>query len=283
MSRIHEALQKADHDRKLLRAARNGRDAEEGSDRHDAGSTSVADYDDLLARGEFESSNEEDEKFAGLNTFASSRNSSPSKLGSTHPTIVFENYLHRFLSKHRSDSGKGLSLAVTSVNAGDGVTFVTQNLANALHNMSVRRVFCVDETSLNQVGRPSVITVDPIVPGTVERSADAEAEELEDYHDDVLETWGTLDYRRNVIWKLCSKNDVLLVDCPPLRKTRGALPIASLVDGVVLVVQAGSTTKQDILFAERAILEAGGSFEGFILNEAPPALPSWLSNKIRLR
>jgi len=87
---------------------------------------------------------------------------------------------------------------------------------------------------------------------------------------------GNLRYRRECIQQLCSNSTFVLVDCPSLRRSGEALSVAAAVDGVILVVEAGKTTKLDLAFAERQITAAGGKLEGHILNRLRRPIPKWL-------
>ena len=66
------------------------------------------------------------------------------------------------------------------------------------------------------------------------------------------------------------------VDCPALSSSSDVLGLAPLVDGVVLVVEAGRTTKQQIRNAERQIEGAGGKIMGLILNKRRYPVPEAL-------
>ena len=54
----------------------------------------------------------------------------------------------------------------------------------------------------------------------------------------------------------------ILIDCPSLREAEHAVVLAPLVDGVVLVVEANRTQKEQFLYADRAIENAGGRVLG---------------------
>jgi Mrp family chromosome partitioning ATPase len=48
-----------------------------------------------------------------------------------------------------------------------------------------------------------------------------------------------------------------------------------LVDGVVLVVEANRTRREQIVYAERNIESAGGRILGHVLNKRTYAIPAW--------
>jgi hypothetical protein len=72
----------------------------------------------------------------------------------------------------------------------------------------------------------------------------------------------------------------ILVDCPSLKDSPDALRIAPLVDGIVLVIEADRTQKQQILHAERTIELAKGRILGHVLNKRSYPIPDWLSQRM---
>lgn len=62
--------------------------------------------------------------------------------------------------------------------------------------------------------------------------------------------------------------DVVLIDAPPLIGAADALILAPWVDGVLLLVEAGATTKEQATQAKKMIENAGGRIVGCILNKA---------------
>ncbi len=62
--------------------------------------------------------------------------------------------------------------------------------------------------------------------------------------------------------------DVILIDAPPLIGAADALILAPWVDGVLFLVEAGATTKEQATQAKKMIENAGGRIVGCILNKA---------------
>ena len=67
-----------------------------------------------------------------------------------------------------------------------------------------------------------------------------------------------------------------LLDCPPINHSLEVPFLASHVDGVVLVVEADQTKREQILRARQAIEMAGGSLLGMVLNKRRHLVPDWL-------
>ncbi len=70
----------------------------------------------------------------------------------------------------------------------------------------------------------------------------------------------------SAIRDLGRRADVVLIDAPPVLPVADALSLAPLVDGVIVVVNAGSTDESDLVEAIGNLRRAGGNVLGTILN-----------------
>lgn len=80
--------------------------------------------------------------------------------------------------------------------------------------------------------------------------------------------------------RLHDRYDCVLVDCGSLEASVDLLRFAPLSDGVVLVVEAGRTTKEQIDRAAQVIREAKGKLLGFVLNKRRYPIPGWLYRRL---
>jgi Mrp family chromosome partitioning ATPase len=74
--------------------------------------------------------------------------------------------------------------------------------------------------------------------------------------------------------------DNILIDCGPLHDSSDAAVLASCVDGVVIVVEAGRSRRDQVVNAQRTIEQAGGKFLGFVLNKRRYPVPEWLYRRL---
>ena len=74
--------------------------------------------------------------------------------------------------------------------------------------------------------------------------------------------------------------DNILIDCGALKNSTDAAMLASRVDGVVIVVDAGQSRREEILNSQRMIETAGGKFLGFVLNKRRYPVPEWLYKRL---
>jgi hypothetical protein len=75
---------------------------------------------------------------------------------------------------------------------------------------------------------------------------------------------------------LGSRFDFVLVDCGAVNVSGGMWQLAPIVDDVLLVVAAGETTRNQITYAQRIIVQSGAHLSGCILNKRTYPLPSGL-------
>jgi hypothetical protein len=69
----------------------------------------------------------------------------------------------------------------------------------------------------------------------------------------------------------------VLVDCPAMNVSRDYMKLSKLSDSFVLVVKAGSTTRQEIDWAQRALAAQSVNILGLVLNQREAVLPPFLS------
>lgn len=72
---------------------------------------------------------------------------------------------------------------------------------------------------------------------------------------------------RRVIGAMCEQFDLVLFDSPPLLAVADAQILAGQVDGVVLVVKAGSTKRELALKSKDLLIKANALMLGVILNQ----------------
>jgi hypothetical protein len=89
-------------------------------------------------------------------------------------------------------------------------------------------------------------------------------------------TWrGSRTYRSSYLNQLRARFSYVLIDCPSLKETTDVLGLTTLVDGVLLVIEANRTTKSQIAHLERTIEHGGGKILGHLLNKRTYPIPEW--------
>lgn len=172
-------------------------------------------------------------------------------------------------------------IMISSAVPSEGKTTVVVNLALALADAG--RTVTVLEADLR---RPKVTRYLGIVSGVGLTNILAGSAEL----DDVTQTYGTTAFKviaagptppnpgellssshmKTLIDKLRTENDFVLVDAPPVLPVADASGLAVAMDGVLLSVRYGSTTKEQLRQAAATLDRVGAKTLGIILNIVPP-------------
>lgn len=185
------------------------------------------------------------------------------------------------------DSGKlrNRIVAFTSSASGEGVSHIVNTLAKEIATLTQRRVLAVDSLGLQNLS-----VADPHL-----LSGQCSETQIENLHTMPVATEGlmglrrsaqttewqsNLEYRRACIKALRWNFDYVLIDCPSLSVSSDATTLASLVDGVAVVVAAGQTRRDQIRRTPKVIEQAGGNFLGFVLNQRRYPVPGWLFHRL---
>jgi Mrp family chromosome partitioning ATPase len=81
---------------------------------------------------------------------------------------------------------------------------------------------------------------------------------------------------RDLFRWLGEDRDFLLIDAPPILLHPEARPLLWQADGVIVVLEAGRSRKDQSRALVRALSEAGVEVLGCVLNRYKPELPTWL-------
>jgi hypothetical protein len=179
------------------------------------------------------------------------------------------------------NSHRGLAIAITSPTRGTGTSHLARSLTHELGNHPANRILLVDLTAIARTINsseeiPDLVkpTANPTIfeiPMDVSKKAPAGSSSF--WH-------SSTQHRRDCIEYLRDHFQYILFDCPALRESGDTLGIASLVDGLLLIVEADRTTKAEIFQAERQIETAGGRLYGNILNKRKYLVPDWVRRRL---
>ncbi|MET1080547.1 MAG: hypothetical protein ABWY06_21255 [Pseudomonas sp.] len=81
---------------------------------------------------------------------------------------------------------------------------------------------------------------------------------------------------RRLLTRLHERFPVVLWDMPPPTVTSVALVAAKVLDGIILVAQAGRTRRPVARHVRDRLEESGGQFLGVVLNRSANFIPDWL-------
>jgi Mrp family chromosome partitioning ATPase len=143
--------------------------------------------------------------------------------------------------QHQREQDRGCVVALTSPHPGVGVTQITNALAYALNRDGDARAMSLCCRQLN-----SGSSLDGIQ--------------------------GHLSTALNTIRQRYTYS---FIDCGSISESQDLMRLAPLVDGVILVVEANRTQKEQISYAERTIESVHGRLLGHVLNKRTYPIPNW--------
>ena len=193
---------------------------------------------------------------------------------------AFEGLLYTVFQQLRQaapETGAGLVIAFTSANPGEGVTHTIHALLAGLAREPDTRTLLADSRILRRFRSspgelPSLCRALPAAGDTLyELGAPPNGSH----------SWeGSWEYRRDSIQQLRAAFDYVLIDCPALRESNDLLSLAPFADGIILIVEAGRTRKDQVLHAEKSIGFARGKLIGHILNKRSYVVPEWIYKRL---
>jgi Mrp family chromosome partitioning ATPase len=188
-------------------------------------------------------------------------------------SVVCDALLARIFQREREDSSRGFIVAITSAHPRAGVSHITNALAMALNQGDDRSTMLLSSRYLS----PGDIAAD-----TGEMPKPDASPDLWQWHKPGMpRDWHGMQASLAVYLENLRRGyQYILIDCPSLREAEHAVILASLVDGVVIVVEANRTQKDQFLYAEQTIENAGGRILGHVLNKRTYVIPEWLHRRM---
>lgn len=191
------------------------------------------------------------------------------------PASVYHTLLYTVLQRPREKHEGGTVVAISSSNPGEGVTYVSRALVQELAKSDLTSVAGINVSFLKKLHEPTAEairkSVERLSTGT---RADGPPRTLPLQRTGPWESnW---QYRRDCIELLRSEFDYTIIDCPSLRESGDVLSISPFVDGIILVVEANRTRRDQPRQAEHRIAAAGGTLLGYVLNKRVYEVPQWL-------
>lgn len=199
-------------------------------------------------------------------------------------------YLQLFLSgmqTGRKTSGKCIVVAFTSSLPQEGVSFVAQSFAVELAKRTGKRTAIVDVSTLQQLdifhySRVARFCLKTDVPNLYVLQPE-EDEFAEEEKSQQLKPFGgksELDRGLSNLQTLRHSFDFVLLDCPSLKDSGDAALFATAADGVVVVVEAERTRKEQVRSTINTLEMAEGNLLGCVLNKRQYPVPEWLYQRL---
>jgi Mrp family chromosome partitioning ATPase len=186
-------------------------------------------------------------------------------------SVVCEGLLSKIFQPAQ-ETQQGFVVLVTSMHPRAGVSQITRAMAESLdqHGSQFAILLNARGTDLKK----------SVSNAAKKRAAGKDPEKRASNHQ-LTDNWQSLQsHLASYFDQLRQEFRYVLIDCPSLKDSHDAITLAPLVDGVVLVVEANRTRKDQILYAERAIEAGRGRLLGHILNRRSYVVPDWLHRRM---
>ena len=188
----------------------------------------------------------------------------------------------------------GAVLAFASASGGNGAGKVAQLFAAELARHTGRRTLVIDSNRMQRLGVEDYLQMPwNCNPTNVENlwmlPAQKSKRRVRDDHADfpgrnflmrVPNNGEESDTGLGAVDALRVSFDNVLIDCGSITDSTDAALLGASVDGVVIVVNAGESRRDEILNSQRMIETAGGKFLGFVLNKRRYPVPEWLYKRL---
>lgn len=177
--------------------------------------------------------------------------------------------------------GAGSVIAFTSSSPGEGVSHVVRSFAAELVRHTGKLAVIVDAQRLQQLRAKDYtqlaqLCVDTNIHNLWMLPYEFDGS-LADTNHVQLDAWQREpEFGLERLQAFRSEFDYTLIDCPALKASYEAAMLAPIVDGVVLVVEADRTKRDQIRRAQQAIGMSNGKLLGLVLNKRQYLVPKWL-------
>ncbi len=204
-----------------------------------------------------------------------------------------QQYLQVFLNgiQKKNQRVKSFVVLFTSYLPEEGVSYVTQSFGLELSRRTGKRTLIADAERLAQIdvmkyGEVSHYCFQTDVQNLwslpAAEVADDEIFEPDESDEMYLQNYGStpLEIMVNNLQTLRYAFDYILLDCPALSDSDDVTFLVPETDGVMIVVEANQTKREQIQNAQQMIENAEGNLLGFILNKRQYTVPGWIYNRL---
>lgn len=189
--------------------------------------------------------------------------------------MICQGLLFRVVQKSREIRNRGYVVMLTSPTQGAGVSRIATTLADTLNRAEPE---CAVSLDCRNIDCNLYDFADPNDASQRKAIEDLWATEMQSTSG---ENWhGIQESLARSLDRFRQLYRYVLIDCPSLRESQDAVCLAPLVDGIILVVEANKTQRDQLLYAERTIESAKGKILGHVLNRRTYVIPDWLSRKM---
>ncbi|MBW4028587.1 MAG: CpsD/CapB family tyrosine-protein kinase [Acidobacteria bacterium] len=202
-------------------------------------------------------------------------------IGGLGRSSVYDTLLYTVFQRPREEEARGTVVAFAAVSPGEGVSYVTRTFAEELATSRFSTVARIDLRALRALCQSSMETLQQSLSRASGNLCEIEVTDRIQLRPERNGRWdGSWQYRRDCIDFLRTQVDYAILDCGSLKQSGDVLSVAPFVDGVILVVEANRTRREQLSHAERTIEAAQGQILGHVLNKRTYPIPDWIYRRL---
>lgn len=180
-------------------------------------------------------------------------------------------------------------MAFTSANPGEGVSYVVQFFAKKLAGQTGKPTLVVNAEQLGSLRVTDLMNIPSraakvgnVWTGQHEASGNGNAHGNGTGKSLAPEKLPELESETGIdlLQALRANLGYTLIDCPAIATSDEAAMLAPDVDGVVLVIEADRTKREQIFRARQTIEMANGNLMGLVLNRRRHVVPEWFYRRL---
>jgi hypothetical protein len=201
-----------------------------------------------------------------------------------------KSYIQLFLTSIKTKNvfaDKSIAVAFTSTQSEEGVSYVVNSFASELAIRTRQRVLVADAEKLLKA---RIFHKEQIAPhcervglGSLYLLRSPEDVPRDDQNTQQIQIRNAspkLEQGLNNLQMLRKAFDFILIDCQSLNDSGEVAFIAPATEGVVLVVEANQTRREQVHHSIKEIKMANGNLIGCVMNKRRYSIPNWLYRRI---
>jgi Mrp family chromosome partitioning ATPase len=205
----------------------------------------------------------------------------PKTINSEGQCREFQRLIYALFQGQPGAQTQSTCVAFTSALPGEGVSHVVREIGLQLAKHQNKRTLIVESRRLESLGRADLEFIEEAAQRAARNRLCVIDESGRKWREGASSHWQSdPQFREHCLQALSKFFNYILVDCSAISTSATVVSLAPLVDGVVLVVEAGRSTRSQIHFAQNFLHSANAEFLGYVLNKRKYPVPEWLHARL---
>jgi len=193
----------------------------------------------------------------------------------------FQRLIYALFQGQPEGQKQSTCVVFTSALPGEGVSHVVREIGRQLTEHQNKRTLIVESRCLESLGPADLDFIGEAAQRAARNRLCVIDESGRKLREGASSHWqAEPKFRESCLQTLGKFFNYILVDCSPISTSAAVVSLAPLVCGVVLVVEAGRSTRSQIHFAQNFLHSVNAEFLGYVLNKRKYPIPEWLHARL---